>query len=58
MVEHLYVEHRTYTGAGCAICGKSIGEHDGAVIEELLSVEGAEARYPKAYAAWVSSLSK
>lgn len=28
MTDHKYVEHPTYTGPGCAMCGKSMVEHN------------------------------
>jgi len=27
MQEHLYTLHHTYTGAGCALCGRTAEEH-------------------------------
>lgn len=44
--EHDYVEHPTYTGSGCAICGKHGSEHNSVLVVREMTKAEAEKRYP------------
>ena len=44
--QHDYVEHRTYTGPDCAICGRPLAEHCSAIVVKEMTREEAEKRYP------------
>lgn len=43
--EHSYVEHPTYAGPGCAICGRHFAEHNSAIFTRTMTREQAAKQY-------------
>lgn len=48
-LQHDYVEHSTYTGPDCAICGRSVAEHASMLITREMPRAEAMRRYPELF---------
>lgn len=42
---HDYTEHPTYTGPGCAHCGRPVADHVSALIVKEMTKQEAEKKY-------------